>query len=57
MDRIAQGDINYVIAATEKFLAWLKQLRKEKGNVVLNPNYVSLLVKIYNSPDIMMYKR
>lgn len=57
MERIAESDINHVIEATEKFLLWLKKLKREQGNVVLNPNYTSLLVKVYNTPDIMMYRR
>lgn len=52
-----KSDVNSVINKTEKFLSYLKELQKQKGNVILNPNYVNLLNKLFNSPDIMMYKR
>jgi len=52
-----KNDIKSVISETEKFLSYLKEIQKQKGNAVLNPNYVNLLNKLFNSPDIMMYKR
>lgn len=53
-----KSDIGSVIKITEKFLNNLKELQKKRGKeVTLNPNYVALLNKLFNSPDIMWYKK
>ena len=53
-----KSDIGSVIAMAEKFLNNLNELRKKQGSAVtLNPNYVHLLNKVFNSPDVMFYKR
>jgi len=53
-----KSDINGVIDMTEKFLSNLKELKKKRGEgITLNPNYVHLLNKLFNSPDIMTYSK
>lgn len=49
--------IDNVIRLTENYLKKLKEIQKDKGNVVLNPNYVHLLKKIFDSTDVMMFGR
>jgi|ETNmetMinimDraft_2_1059921.scaffolds.fasta_scaffold23329_2 hypothetical protein len=50
-----KSDIGSIIKMTEEFLANLHELQKQKGKVTLNPNYATLLNKLYNSPDVMLY--
>ena len=52
-----KSDINSVIEMTEGYLAYLIKIKTEHGNVALNPNYVHLIKKLFNSPDVMAYKR
>jgi len=52
-----KADIDSLIKLTENYLNNLKQIKKEKGNVVFNPNYMHLINKIFNSPDVMMFRR
>ncbi len=52
-----KSDIDSVIVMTEKFLKDLKELKKKYSNATLNPNYVHMLNKVFNSPDVMFYKR
>lgn len=49
--------IDNVIRLTENYLKKLKEIQKDKGNVVLNPNYVHLLKKIFDSTEVMMFGR
>jgi hypothetical protein len=52
-----KSDINSVIEMTEGYLSYLKKIKKEHGDITLNPNYVHLINKLFNSPDVMAYKR
>lgn len=52
-----KSDINSVIKMTEDYLTSLKKIKKIDSKIILNPNYVHLLNKIFNSPDVMTYRR
>ena len=52
-----KSDVDSVIKMTEKYLNLLKKIKKEKGDVMLNPNYVHLINKLFNSPDVMLVRR
>ena len=52
-----KSDINSVIKMTEGFLYMLKDMEKKNTGLVLNPNYVGLLDKLFKSPDVMLFSK
>jgi len=52
-----KSDINSVIKMTEDYLALLKKIKQKHGDITLNPNYVHLINKLFNSPDVMTFRR
>jgi len=52
-----KSDIDSVIKMAESYLSLLKKIKEKHGKIMLNPNYVQLINKLFNSPDVMMYRR
>lgn len=52
-----KSDVDSVIKMTEDYLTLLKNIKQKHGDITLNPNYVHLINKLFNSPDVMTYGR